>query len=240
MRTAVIITGHLRSFDKCLPTQAWHVFRHFPDASFFVSTVDDADAGKIECLKKLYPKARIEFEAVKEQPVLPVPEGQWIPNRLFGHEPYAISVEPQSVARQLWQLERGYALYCKHAVESADVFIRIRPDLWFHSFQKGGLPFGHSDCYTPWWGRFGGCNDRFAIMGQVAAIPYFETWNRTPKLLEMGCPFHPESLIRGSLEWAEVGIYDWLQTEFSTLRTDGKFRPPEINIQDLAHCALNA
>jgi len=244
MRTAVIYTGHLRSFDRCVKTHRWSVFRHFHDLAFFVSTVDDQDAGKIECLRKLYPDSQIEFEAVKEQPTLPVPDGQFIPmsNRMFGHEPYAISVEPQAVARQLWQLERGYALMTKAIgdKELPEIVIRIRPDLWFHSFQAGGLPFGNRDCYSAWWGRFGGLNDRFAVMGDFAAEYYFQTWTNTPILLDRGCPFHPESLVRASLELGNCNIFDWLQTEFSTLRSDGKFRPPEIWPMDVAHCALNA
>jgi hypothetical protein len=268
MKTAILLSGHMRSFDRCLPTQHWHVFRHFPGADFFVSTVKDADSHKAELLRVKYPNARVEIEVVDEQPDcvaemrakgVDLPK-EWTKGRHYTHEPYAISVHPQAVLRQLWQLQKCWELF--HArgtrepfktytadlidgrVENTkevpspldyDVVIRCRPDLWFHSYQHlKTLAMGHrytESAWIPWWGRFGGINDRFAVMGTAAAGHYFRTYHKIPHLIANGCPLHPESLLAGSLGDCFI---EELFAEFSTLRTNGEMRGPEISTIDLA------
>lgn len=251
MKTAVIITGHMRSFERCLPTIHWHVLRHFPDAAFFVATVNDADAKKAELLRARYPSAQIEIDAVSQQPELPLPVGptasDWTVGRMYGHEPYQISVHPQAVLRQLWQLNRGWELYVSRRKQEADVVIRLRPDLWFrsceHSMQRAPAHRAFLDlknvAITPWWGRFGGVNDRFGIMGSKAAEAYFATYASIPALLAAGCPLHPESLIKASVEAAGCVVDDTLRAEFATLRSNGELRAEEISSVDLGHAALS-
>ena len=64
MRTAVVFTGAMRSFEKCLPTQAWHVFEKLGTPDFFVSTVADADAGKTSLLVDRYGADRVKIDVV--------------------------------------------------------------------------------------------------------------------------------------------------------------------------------
>lgn len=252
MKTAVLLSGHMRTFDRCLPTLHWHVFRHFGTVDFFVSTIDDADAPKAEILREKYPGRFVAIERVKEQPdciaelrglgcVLP---GTWEKGKPYTHEPYPISVHPQAVARQLWQLNQAWHVFVRAALPASyDVVIRCRPDLWFHASEHPcpSQPFPVPDTVacTPWWGRFGGINDRFAIMGMSAAAAYFDTYPSIPSLLAAGCPFHPECLIRASLEMEDIEIHDDLRAEFSTLRANGELRPPEISAQDIAHLAAS-
>lgn len=258
MKTAIILTGHMRTFARCLDNLHWFVFRHFPDADFFVSTIKDAQSGSAELLRAKYPKARVEIEIVDHQPELPLPlkpyAPDWTLGRMYSHEPYAISVHPQAVLRQLWQLERGWAMAnarvnegLKEAYAFQRVYglvVRCRPDLWFRSMDiDGGArpPTSTSIDWArlPWWGRFGGCNDRFAILGTKAAEAYFTTYSRIPKLIADGCPLHPESLVAASLQDAGCTIYDTMRAEFSTLRMDGIFRDPEITMVDIAHLAAS-
>jgi hypothetical protein len=129
-----------------------------------------------------------------------------------------------------------------------DVIIRCRPDLWFHSFEtpdfgtrehsQAGETFTlpmhiprQATAYVPWWGKFGGSNDRFAMMGPISAHSYFTTYSRIPELAQDGCPIHPESLIHASIATNEIKP---LFAEFSTLRTNGEMRGPEISTIDLA------
>jgi hypothetical protein len=264
MKTAIIITGEMRSFEKCLPNLHWMLFRHFPGADFYVSTVADANASKANLLKLRYPEAKVEIEAVAEQPDcvaemrakgVTLPE-TYCPRDIqprrrdieyfYTHEPYNISVRPQAVLRQLWQLEQGWCMAKRSA--SYDVVIRCRPDLWFHSFtkpeptiryhQQGGETFPvRSDMpgealFSPWWGQFGGINDRFAIMGNHAAAGYFHAYSAIPKLMmEDGCPLHPESIVAATTSACRHAP---LLAEFSTLRENGEMRPPEISSVDLA------
>lgn len=229
----------MRSFDRCLPNQAWMVFRHFGELSFFVSTYKDDTEHKSELLRQRYPNSQVEIEVVDKQPVFEF-DHDWIPGQCYTHEPYSISVSPQAVMAQLWQLEQGYRLFLSKTSEDKmpDCIIRCRPDLWFHSFRMFAIPQDHH-CYTPWWGRFGsGVNDRFAVMGKEAAYHYFYTFNHSKSLIERGCPLHPESLVGASMEKGEIYFSTNLKAEFSTLRENGEMRFPEISSIDIAHAAM--
>lgn len=215
------------------------VFRHFGELSFFISTYKDGTEHKAELLRQRYPNSQVEIEVVDNQPVFEF-DHDWIPGQCYTHEPYAISVSPQAVMAQLWQLQQGYSLYLSKVSEpqTHDCIIRCRPDLWFHSFKMFALPEPHH-CYTPWWGRFGnGVNDRVSVMGREAAYAYFYTFERSKELMKDGCPLHPESLVGASLEKDEVYFQPNLKAEFSTLRENGQMRPPEISLIDLAHATM--
>jgi hypothetical protein len=232
----------MRTFARCLPNLHWFVFRHFPGASFFVSTVADDDAPSAELLQAKYPAQQVEIEVVPLQPVLPLPdacppEESWRPGQPFMHEPFAISVPPQAVLRQLWQLGMVYQLFSRTTdVGEFEAVIRIRPDLYFHGARlpKEVAPFS---VHTPWWGRFGGVNDRFAIMGAPAAQYYFNTVGKVHELVNAGCPLHPESLVAAAIHAAELDLNDRLPVEFSTIRRDSA-RPPEVSHFDIAHAGL--
>lgn len=243
MNTAIILTGAMRSFDKCLPNLQWHVFRHFPGAKFYVATADDEDAEKAALFDRLTPRPDFRIKLCK-QPEMIIPPGcpnEWTPGKPYMHEPYHISVDPRAVLGQLWMLREGWRLY-QEANEPADLIIRCRPDLWFHSFDsrfiaQAGWPTDES-AFTPWWGQFGGVNDRFALLGKNAAEHYFTTYDKIPRLVSGGAPLHPETLVAASLRDGGCIIVDNLEAEFSTLRKSGEMRPPEITMIDLAHAAM--
>jgi hypothetical protein len=161
-------------------------------------------------------------------------ESTWRSGACFTHEPYAISVPPQAVLRQLWQLNETWKLYMRSGDFGHDTFLRIRPDLWMHSFCGGAKPLSIIAA-TPWWGRFGGINDRLAVMGPRAAAAYFTTFEHIPDLIAAGCPLHPETLVRASIESAGCHVSDGLLAEFSTLRSNGESRGPEISPIDFVH-----
>ena len=255
-RTAILLTGHMRTFDRCLPTLYHHVFRHYPAADYFISTVDDADAPKVHLLRdylaarQVYPGGQPPFIAIDilpSQPVLPLPAGcppedTYTPGVPFMHEPYAISVPPQAILRQLWQLNQAWAHFCTavqadgRQISDYTTVIRVRPDSYFHSFENN---FRHLACaaLTPWWGRFGGINDRFALLSLDAAEAYHTTWRYLDQLVADGCPLHPESLIKQQLSDRGIILFDNLAAVFSTLKQiDGHLeaRPPEISPIDIA------
>src|SRR5690554_5794859 len=140
MRTAILISGHMRSFDRCLPTLHWHVFRHFPEADFFVSTEPDEDAQKADLLREQYPQCQVSIDTTP-QPDVVTELGEKLPSnssaarelRIAGlqvaaqHAPYAISVPVEAVLGQLWRLQRCWeTLPPDHDYH---VYIRCRPDL---------------------------------------------------------------------------------------------------------------
>lgn len=240
MKTAILLTGAMRSFDKTWNNHKWMLWRHFPGASFYCVTEDDADAWKT---KLLNPNASVV--KIVKQPEMQIPPGcpnEWTPGKPYMHEPYHISVDPRAVLGQLWMLREGWRLY-QEANDPADLIIRCRPDLWFHSFEPESFSYGKryvidSVACVPWWGRFGGCNDRFALLGPKAAEAYFCTWDRVNELIDSGCPIHPETMVASSILADKCEIVPRLKAEFSTLRKSGEMRPPEITMIDLAHAAM--
>ena len=283
MKTAVLYSGHMRSFARCLPTQIDHVFRHFPGADFFVSTIKDADSSTAELLREKFPKSRVEIEVLDCQPELPIPvppiADDWVAgaNRLYGHEPYAISVHPQAILRQLWHLARVWEFFKAKAQAARDTIpadgsvegyaqvIRMRADNYFRSFRPAwpisprikahfllnpnsqGVAVIDSDkeyerkvALTPFWGRFGGVNDRFAVLGETAAQAYFTTFSRIGELLAKNYPLHPERLVYASLIESGCTVDDTLHAWFSKLIWDhgkdhGSFRDPEVTAVDHIH-----
>lgn len=245
MKTAILLTGHMRTFARCLPTLRWHVLRHCPGLDIFVSTVQDADTPSAELLHTTFPTSRVEIDVVEAQPHPPIPvpptDPNWQPgrNQIYTHEPYALSVPPIAVLRQLWQLNHAWEHLTRHADPyDYDLIIRARPDSYLHSFNPADLEgITPSVAKTPWWGRFGGINDRFALLGPAAAEAYHTTHRQILMLLAEGCPLHPESLIKANLELSGMHVEDRLRVEFTTLKHDGA-RPPEITPIDLAHAGL--
>lgn len=254
MSTAVLISGQLRTFRQTLPTLHWHVFRKLKDPVFFVSCVDDQQANDAELLRAHYPNVFIERVT---QPEFPDAD-KYLP--ASQHAPYHISVPPQFILRQAWHLNRVWEFMeerCKPADATAvwkrcqfDAVIRCRPDLWMQGCELGQIPdMWPMECFSPWWGKFAGSNDRFAVMGTGAAYHYFTMFTQIDELLKAGCPFHPESLLLAALEKGHVQVQHTLNAIFSTLRLPepdpkniGQFiqqmRPPEIlshEIADYAH-----
>lgn len=255
MKTAVLYTGHMRTFAQCLPTQYWQVLRHYaPQIDFYVSTIRDEDAESWKLLEKLFPSAKVFVEVVPEQPQLALPAGlppesAWREGACFSWEPFAISVPPQAVIRQLWQLNETWKLYRRSGEFGHTTFLRMRPDTWMQGYVP---PFPRPEtsilescdwfkftAETPWWGRFGGINDRMALLGETAAEAYFTTFARLPELIAAGCPLHPESLVCASLTAAGCLPSHKLRAEFSTLRKNGECRSPEISPIDFVHACMS-
>lgn len=272
MKAAILISGHMRSFERCLPTLHWHVFRHFTGADFFVSTEPDEDAGKAELLRMKYPSAQVSIDTTPQpgDEVLIPPLHDAANPRPWEHAPYAISVLPGAVVGQLWRLQQCWEWFERTRALDYDLIIRCRPDLWMESLTLPTRTVEVVDTLdnrirstsffaacspkqarTPWWGRFGGVNDRFAVLGRDAASHYFTTYAKLHQLLDAGCPLHPESLIKASLEDGGCVIDDTLAVMFSTLRPPAEQHPagftrmadgsgrrfPEVIPQDFADFA---
>lgn len=228
MKTAIIYSGQARTFAQLRENHRWFIHRYYPNAEFFVSVADDAQA---DDMKSLGDYGILHFEKVT-QPEIPEPVMK--PHQ-FG---YPITVPMQAVLKQLWSLERAYDFFLGRTTAfnglwEFDTVIRIRPDSRFMRFEP---PF--VDGYTvatPWWARWGGVNDRFAVMGRSAAEVYFRTFSHRQGLFDQGCPCHPETML-GSWLRSNLSIFvsDALRCEFGTLRLDGTMRPIDPSVIDIA------
>lgn len=232
-RTAIIISGHMRTADLCFPSLYWHVFRHYPDAHYYISTVEDDDAHKTSLYTDQFDDQVKAVEVVPEQPdceaeiAIKMGISRTALQAYANHAPYAISVPVQAVLAQLWQLRRAFSSAMTGADGGPyDVVIRCRPDLFFHSFTPPSPAPAPLQSITPWWGRFGGINDRFSIMGWQSAVFYFNTYTNAPDLITSGCPLHPESLIKASMEAEGIEVESNLAAEFSKVNRDGTLARP--------------
>jgi hypothetical protein len=132
---------------------------------------------------------------------------------------------------QLWINNQAWKFFIETAgANEFDTIIRMRPDLYFHRFIPPPTPT-RNECYTPWWGKFGGINDRVAIMDERAASRYFNEYGMVPELLKIGCPFHPETMLGQTMK--DVTVRNTLMTEFSTIRLNGEQRKPEVVFADV-------
>jgi hypothetical protein len=243
MSTAILISGQLRTFAQCYPTQRWHVLRRFTDCHFFITVQAQPDAHEILApLIADYGAGRVHLQQLTD----PDLSAYLTPElaRAYHQAPYTNAAPAHQLLLQHWYQAQVYS----HFIATEDQYpfkfatiIRLRPDLYFHSFAPDLAvdDLLADEVLTPWWGRFGGLNDRFAIMGDEAAPAYFDVFDKIPALLAAGCPFHPETLLKARLDNASLRVSDRLRAEFSTLRPGGQMRPAEITPIDLAHAALS-
>lgn len=250
MSTAVLISGHARTFAHCYATQRHHVYSRLDDPHFFVSVVDDAQAPEMHLLEAHYP-GRVFIEKIAEQPTIniagkpaPTDVGESQRHRLAVFAPYAVSASLQAILRQLWGLNRTWEFFQEIEAKRAgsanpecskfDMVVRMRPDLSFQELGWAALEPLADQAFLPWWSRCGGINDRFGVMGVEAARQYFTTFTRWEKLVDDGCPLHPESLIATSLGAGGIDVSNTLQATFESLRIDGKRVPMVVYPGELA------
>src|SRR5215469_1580116 len=128
MNTAVIISGQMRTFDKCYASQKWMVYRHYePNIHFFVSCKNDEDSGSAKLLLRDYENVYIE---TYDDPT-DVPE---IPEACGFHAPYANAASHRKLMLQHWGNRKAFRLLLDSKLYDFDVFIRMRPDNFFHRF----------------------------------------------------------------------------------------------------------
>jgi len=236
MNTAVIISGQMRTFSKCYASQKWMVYRHYePNIHFFVSCKNDEDAASHEMIEHDYDNVHVERYEDPHDLLCPI-------EHCGRHAPYANANNHRNLMLQHWGNKKACQFFYDHKSCNFDVIIRMRPDNFFHRFTPklpclADLEYGNW-AFVPWWGKFGGINDRLAIMGSKCVVPYFRLYDEIFELLENGCPFHPESLLAAILSKYRVNVRSDLMAHFSTMRRDG-LRWPEVTTEDVAELVAN-
>lgn len=224
MKTAIIISGHARTFQWMFSNQQAKLFSKLPNPHFFVSVVQDAHSAAMELLRAHFPQVQIEY--VPGQPDCVEIIGQ----RLFGPEAPRPAVDawfkersqvgtyrlaphakPQTVFGSLWHQQRAFRL----AGGGYDLYVRHRPDL---NFIHLDVPIPEADeLYVPWWSSWGGINDRFGIMGAKAAEAYFNQFDQLAPMLKDGVPLHPETLSGEAVRRGQARVRP-LNVNFSAIR----------------------
>lgn len=226
-KTAILISGQCRTLDVCFKSLKSQVLDFFPEADVFISAAMDNDTGSIIAFDEL-PEGK-KFAEVIDQPTLD--EKSYL-SRSIGGE-YCIGEGPQDttavqrILRQAWNLRRVFDMARDHG--DYERFIRVRMDQWFHVGCKGTPELQGQYALVPWWGSFGGVNDRFAIMDAVTTdsycwFPYLDDF------LDDGCRFHPETLTAWAIRASGTPIYHHPIVSATIKRQGQKLmvRPPEF------------
>lgn len=238
-------------------------FRHLPNPHLFVSVANDAQADDAKLYADQFLNVKVE---VVDQPAIPEPWGQVTIGHPSFHGAYAIQGQHsggvQAILRQWWHLKRVYDFAKANGLDGYfGLVVRLRPDLWFHEFKPPVLPKGKmalrfdSDdglgrvvrkcaptVFTPFWGNYGGCNDRLAIMTPGAAEHYFGVFDHYERHIASGCPLHPETMLAHHLETNGVTVSRNMRATFSTVRLPAdengqqimRVVQPEVNWLDIA------
>lgn len=202
MSTAVIYTGQARSFRDCYKTQYWALLRHLDNPIIYACVEDDEQAGHLELLREWF--ERVYIHRIRTPHDLPCP-----PDFTAAHTPYPLSTPVDRQTRVFYGVNEAYKFFQKAEAECgyfSDTIIKLRPDLYFRSMKLPVLGIGFNDVVSPWWGRYGGINDRMAFMGRGAAKHFFGVYEKMDALLAAGCPMHGESLTAASCEEGGVKV----------------------------------
>jgi len=229
MKVAVLVSGQCRTLDICLPSIQRQILAHFPLADLWISVADGPDADQASLLTKSGLRVRLLEKIV--QPTLDERDYRQRSaggNYLIGEGPEDRTIV-QRILRQAWHLRRVYECAAASG-ENYDVYVRLRPDQWFLVGAQGLPEVTSKNAIVPWWGSFGGVNDRFAILGKQAAEAYC-WWPRLDQWLEEGCRFHPETLTKYALMRAGCKIVH-SPVSAATLKRDAhgnlSVRRPEV------------
>ncbi|MDD2763130.1 MAG: hypothetical protein PHE83_04030 [Opitutaceae bacterium] len=213
MKTAVLISGQMRSLDVCITSIQKHVLDRIGDYDVLAHVADDEDAWKVELLE---PKQCL----VVAQPTFD--EKNYIHRSGRG----VIGIQP--VLRMFWSMEESNKL--RRAAEAGrgapyDWVIRLRPDTQFFSDIEDLAACDPSAVYLPTFCNYWGYQDRFAFGGVRAMDAYHDKCALVDTCMAAGGVFHPESILKWAIDHAGVPVK---RTEilFDTLRKNGsRIRP---------------
>lgn len=241
MKTAVLISGQLREFARCYPGQRWMVYRHHEPCEFFICVQRQPDADEVLApLRRDYPgRVHVRLLDDPELPVTPAMTEGW------HRAPFANAAPLKNLLLQHWYQEKVWDFFqaesCKLKAESSEGYalvMRMRADNLWHHYEPPARDLREvirlgteadrlgGEILVPWWGGFGGVNDRWALMAAEDAGAYFRVYSSIGRLLEAGCPFHPESLTKAAVETAG-SCFSRVNAIFSTARPKGHPQHPQ-------------
>jgi len=213
MKTAVLVSGQMRSLDVCITSIQKHLLDRIGDYDLLAHVADDEDAWKIDLLKPAK-CVRIKQPAFDEK------------NYIHRSGRGVIGIQP--VLRMFWSMEEANKL--KKAAEAErgspyDWVIRLRPDTQFFSDIEDLATCAPSAIYLPTFCNYWGYQDRFAFGGSRAMDVYHEKSALVDTYVAEGGIFHPESILKWAIDRAAVPVRR-TGILFDTLRKNGsRIRP---------------
>lgn len=195
MKTAVLISGEVRTLEQCAPSIERHLLRRLGDYEIFAHVALDEDAAKLDLLPGPITRKLVA------QPVLE--EANYV--HRTGRGVYGI----QGVIRQLWSLQESMGMVMEHPYGGHQGFthaVRLRPDTYFLSDIEDPATW-QMGVHIPTFFNFYGLNDRFAFGDFWSMVAYHDRFSHLDEQMARGCIFHPETMLKEHLEHENVPVH---------------------------------
>lgn len=204
MHIHVAVVGLVRSFSDCLPSLNKRVLSFLPrfpgisiSSSFHLSRTKvslrnlrtnefGAPEYAVEHLLGNQPYFFFETKALREESKslleTILPSGEWLEGGGRNLQNYLEALTLlKSANTQLRDFPADAYLYVRPDLKMLDPFIPVP-----------GMTISTQKVLTPAWGRWGGLNDRMAIVPQRYANDYFSRLDTVVDFVNENGPFHPE------------------------------------------------
>lgn len=220
MRTAILVSGQMRTLRECIPSIRKNVLEMCGSYSVFVHAADDEDA-----------KALHEFEpqlfTYKVEPQPELDEKNYV--HRTGRGVYGV----QPVLKQLWSLRESWRLMEHNWYGNRpDWVIRLRPDCEFTTpIENLTITDGIASpptVFIPTFHNFHGLCDRFAFGSYEAMEVYCNRFDNLDAYCAQGGIFQPETHLEWTMRQAGVSVYR-TRAIFNLRRKDGSIVAPSWN-----------
>jgi hypothetical protein len=213
MKTAVLLSGQMRTADVCLPSIQKHVFDKIGDYDVIAHIADDEDAWKLELFEPK--KAVVAVQPTHDE-------------KNYIHRTGRGVIGVQQVLRMFHSMQESNRLLKTVEAERGapyDWVIRLRPDTQFFSDIESLADCDPSAIYVPTFCNYWGYQDRFAFGGPKAMDVYHEKFDLIDAYIATGGIFHPESMLKWMIDRDGTPVKR-TSILFDTLRKNGsRIRP---------------
>lgn len=209
MKTAVLISGQMRSAATCLPSIQKHVLERIGDYDLFAHVADDADTWTAEL-----------FEPTK----LVVVKQPELDEKNYIHRTGRGVIGVQQVLRMFWSMEESNKLKQQAEAERGakyDWVIRLRPDTQFFSNIEDLATCDPRAIYIPTFCNYWGYQDRFAFGGSAEMDVYHHKLALLDTFVAEGGIYHPETILKWCIDRAGTPV-NRTEIMFDTLRKNGE------------------
>lgn len=203
-KTAVCVSGQMRSLERCLASIKNNLLAHIPDYDIFVHTTLDADAEKALWLN---PK-----RILVEKDIATREDERWIKHR--------DTPTIHQVLLQLWSIKQSFLLID----DTYDAIIRMRPDLQVLD-ALDDMEFDSQSICLPKRDNYYGYNDRFAFGPTHLMQPYMTRIDEFNAFAQ-DHPIHTEIFLKWFLDKHSIPV-SRMNAKFLTIRKDGSCLPPQ-------------
>lgn len=213
MKTAVLVSGQMRSLDGCIASIQKHVLDRIGDYDVIAHVADDEDTWKVELLEP------VQCVVVRQ------PE---FDEKNYIHRSGRGVIGIQPVLRMFWSMAESNRLKKEREAATGrryDWVIRLRPDTQFYSDIEDLATCDPAAAYVPTFSNYYGYQDRFAFGGSVPMDAYHDKFGLLDTYVEEGGIFHPETMLKWALDRAGVPVHR-TGIIFDTLRKNGLRKRP--------------